>query len=161
MKALKNNLDEMQEQKLLKIEHNGCWLAFWGLLAAMLAQSFIYAEDASRYMAGEWAVFMLLSVYMLADCLRAGVWDRHLKASPKANLLYSGVAAVVMGVAYFFIALKNYGDMRTAILTGVMMLASVFVACFLALLFCAAIYKKRLKKLESQGEDKTEEKGEI
>ena len=21
----KNNLDEMQEQELLKIEHNGCW----------------------------------------------------------------------------------------------------------------------------------------
>ena len=28
----KSNLDEMQEQELLKIEHNGCWLAFWGLL---------------------------------------------------------------------------------------------------------------------------------
>ena len=28
----KSNLDEIQEQELLKIEHNGCWLAFWGLL---------------------------------------------------------------------------------------------------------------------------------
>lgn len=34
----KNNLDEMQEQELLKIEHNGCWLAFWGLLAVMAVQ---------------------------------------------------------------------------------------------------------------------------
>ena len=34
----KNNLDEMQEQALLKIEHNGCWLAFWGLLAVMAIQ---------------------------------------------------------------------------------------------------------------------------
>ena len=25
-----NQLDEMQELKLLKIEHNGFWLAFWG-----------------------------------------------------------------------------------------------------------------------------------
>ena len=31
----KSNLDEMQEQAMLKIEHNGCWFAFWGLLAAM------------------------------------------------------------------------------------------------------------------------------
>ena len=27
----KSNLDEMQELELLKIEHNGCWLAFWCL----------------------------------------------------------------------------------------------------------------------------------
>ena len=33
----KNKLDEMQEQKLLRIEHNGCWFAFWALIAAMLA----------------------------------------------------------------------------------------------------------------------------
>lgn len=32
MKRLKNNLDEMQEQKLLKIEHNGMWFAFWDYL---------------------------------------------------------------------------------------------------------------------------------
>ena len=29
MKNMKNNLDEMQEAKLLQIEHNACWLAFW------------------------------------------------------------------------------------------------------------------------------------
>ena len=26
MKKTKSNLDELQELKLLKIEHNGCWL---------------------------------------------------------------------------------------------------------------------------------------
>ena len=31
MKKTKSNLDELQELKLLKIEHNGCWLAFWGI----------------------------------------------------------------------------------------------------------------------------------
>ena len=31
-----SNLDERQEQTLLRIEHNGCWLAFWGLLAARM-----------------------------------------------------------------------------------------------------------------------------
>ena len=38
MKKTKSNLDELQELKLLKIEHNGCWLAFWGLLAVILTQ---------------------------------------------------------------------------------------------------------------------------
>ena len=42
MKKKKNNLDEMQEQKLLKIEHNGCWLAFWGLFIVLIAQFIFY-----------------------------------------------------------------------------------------------------------------------
>ena len=40
-----NNLDERQEQVLLRIEHNGCWLAFWGLLAALIAEQFIFGFD--------------------------------------------------------------------------------------------------------------------
>ena len=39
----KNNLDERQEQIMLKIEHNGFWIAFWMLLAAMLGS----AQDPS------------------------------------------------------------------------------------------------------------------
>ena len=38
MNQPKNNLDERQELKLLKIEHNGCWFAFWGLLIAIAIQ---------------------------------------------------------------------------------------------------------------------------
>ncbi len=29
-KLRRNRLDERQEQKMLQIEHNGCWIAFWG-----------------------------------------------------------------------------------------------------------------------------------
>ena len=31
IRKMKSNLDERQELKLLKIEHNGCWIAFWGI----------------------------------------------------------------------------------------------------------------------------------
>ena len=36
MKKKKINLDEMQEKKLVKMEQNGYWLVFCGLLAAIL-----------------------------------------------------------------------------------------------------------------------------
>lgn len=36
MRRKKINLDEMQEQELLTVEHNGCWIAFWSLLAAII-----------------------------------------------------------------------------------------------------------------------------
>ena len=36
MKKKKINLDDMQENKLVKMEQNGYWLVFCGLLAAIL-----------------------------------------------------------------------------------------------------------------------------
>src|SRR3712207_7310302 len=57
----KNKLDEMQEQKLLKIEHNGMWIAFWGLLAAILFQTIFEKGNFT----GEWIVFMVMSLYTL------------------------------------------------------------------------------------------------
>ena len=53
MKKTKSNLDELQELKLLKIEHNGCWLAFWGLLAVILTQIAI-GNDSKQDLSGEW-----------------------------------------------------------------------------------------------------------
>ena len=41
---MKNKLDEMQEMKLRGIERNGCWFAFWALLAAMMIQLALGAE---------------------------------------------------------------------------------------------------------------------
>ena len=38
----KNNLDEMQEQKLLHIESKGYWLAFWGLGVSLIIQLIFY-----------------------------------------------------------------------------------------------------------------------
>ena len=75
----KNNLDEMQEQKLLKLESRGFWLTWWALLAAMAVQMLIYGVETHRLLLGEWVVFMLVSVYMVAGCIRQGVWDRRLK----------------------------------------------------------------------------------
>ena len=75
----KSNLDEMQEQELLKIEHKGCWLAFWGLLAAMAIQ--MVMRVPGRQVLGEWIVFMVLCLYLCIACLRKGIWDRHLKAN--------------------------------------------------------------------------------
>ena len=54
-----NKLDEMQEQALLKIEHNGCWFAFWGLLVMMAAEALL--GFGVKTMAGEWIIFMALA----------------------------------------------------------------------------------------------------
>ena len=38
----KSNLDERQEQELLRIERNGFWLAFWLLVGAVLIQNVFF-----------------------------------------------------------------------------------------------------------------------
>ena len=83
----KNNLDEMQELKLLKIESRGFWIGFIGLAVAMAVQAFLYgAESIGNMMSGEFIVFLCMGLYLIGSCLRNGIWDRHLKATPSVNI---------------------------------------------------------------------------
>ena len=56
----KNNLDERQEQTLLKIESRSFWLAFWLLVAAMIIQMIAFKGDGKTF-AGEAAVLFIIS----------------------------------------------------------------------------------------------------
>ena len=132
MKKTKSNLDELQELKLLKIEHNGCWLAFWGLLAVILTQIAI-GNDSKQDLSGEWIVFMCLALYLTVGCIRNGIWDRKLKPNFKNNIMASSIAAVVMGILWFIISYRNYHKLVGSIATGVIMFFSIEILCFLAL----------------------------
>ena len=143
----KSNLDEMQEQALLKIEHNGCWLAFWGLLAAMALQ--MVMRVPGRQMLGEWIVFMALSLYIVIACLRKGIWDRHLKANWKTNLIVSLLAAVAMGI---LVTLSNpyLSEPLDYVLVAGLTGGFTFVLCFAALSVCAKLYRNRRNKLDKE-----------
>lgn len=93
----KNVLDEMQEQTMSKIERRGFWLMWGGLLAAMVIQ--LLTGNADKAI-GEWVVFMAGCVYTVAECVRNGLWDRHLSSSMGANAVYSLLAAVAVTVLW-------------------------------------------------------------
>ena len=143
----KSNLDEMQEQALLKIEHNGCGLAFWGLLAAMALQ--MVMRVPGRQMLGEWIVFMALSLYIVIACLRKGIWDRHLKANWKANLIVSLLAAVATGI---LVTLSNpyLSEPLDYVLVAGLTGGFTFVLCFAALSVCTKLYRNRRNKLDKE-----------
>lgn len=143
----KRNLDEMQEQALLKIEHNGCWLAFWGLLAAMALQ--MVMRVPGRQMLGEWIVFMALSLYIVIACLRKGIWDRHLKANWKTNLIVSLLAAVATGI---LVTLSNpyLSEPLDYVLVAGLTGGFTFVLCFAALSVCTKLYRNRRNKLDKE-----------
>ncbi|MBO5209750.1 MAG: hypothetical protein J6B68_10495 [Lachnospiraceae bacterium] len=156
MRNRKSNLDEMQEQKLLQVEKNGMWLAFWGLLIAMVVQMMIYGFDVKEQLIGEWVVFMCLALYMIIGCMRIGVWDRRMKADAKTNFLVSLLAGVVTGVILAIINYRSYQMIEGAIATFVINVIVVFVMCFVGLTFVSHLYKKRLAKLEQEVEDEEE-----
>ena len=143
----KNNLDEMQEQELLKIEHNGCWLAFWGLLAVMAIQMVMGVPGTQ--MLGEWIVFMVLALYLVIACLRKGIWDRHLKANRKTNLIVSLLAAVATGI---LVPLSNpyLSEPLDYVLVAGISGGFTFLLCFAALSISMKLYKKRREKLDAE-----------
>ena len=151
----KNNLDEMQEQKLLKLESRGFWLIWWGLLAAMAVQLLVYGVEAFHLLLGEWAVFMLSSVYVTAACIKQGLWDRKLKPNFKTNLLMSLLAGVVSGGFMGIYSYRSFGAAEAVFWTVALVGGCTFVLCLLALSLSAAAYKKRRQKLD-EGEGSEE-----
>lgn len=144
-----SNLDELQEQKLLGIERNGVWFAFWSLLAAILVQSTLDIGN----MIGEWIVFMALALYLLVACLKKGIWSRTLQANTKTNLVVSSISSTALGVIYFFTSYVKYQKLLGSLATGVIIFVSIWVLTFLALSFTTFLYQKKVAKLEAGLED--------
>ena len=143
----KSNLDEMQEQEMLKIEHYGCWMAYWGLLTAMVIQMVMRVPGAQ--MLGEWIIFVIMSLYICIACMRKGIWDRRLKANWKTNLVISLLAAVVVAV---LVVLSNpyLSEPLDYVLTAGLTGGFTFVLCFAALSIGMKLYKKRREKLDQE-----------
>lgn len=152
MSKRKNNLDEMQEQKLLRIEHNGVWFAFWGLLVVILIQGLNGGANELRNIIGESIVFFCLAVYIVVACIRNGIWDRHLQANAKTNIIASLVAGTIAGFSNFISSYLKYHKLLGSIATGIIVLSMTAILTFLALSVCASIYKKRVKKLEENSD---------
>lgn len=146
----KNNLDEMQEQKLLHIERNGCWFCFWGLLVSIIVQLLIFGPENIKALAGEWIIFMCLALYISISCMKHGIWSRSLKPSLATIFIASIIAAIVVGIIFFAVSYLSYSNLFGAALLGIFSALFTFVACSVALILASEIYKKRLADLEKE-----------
>ena len=163
MKIHKNMLDERQEEELLRIEHNGCWMAVWGLAALLLIQQVLFQFEI-KYYAGECLLLIVLSCYIMISCVRNGIWDRHLKANVKTNAVISAIAAIISGGAILITKLRGYPEKPyVAIAVGIISTILIFVLCFLTTQMVARVTQKRQNQLEAEddkfGGEGDEEKG--
>ncbi len=153
----KNNLDERQEQTLLRIEHNGCWLAFWGLAAVIVAQR-IFFDDDFRNLAGECIVFVALALYIAVGCLRQGIWDRRLKPNTSSNLAVALTAALITGALGFIFTVKRFPDkIAGSLASGIVYAVIAFTVCFAVLQLSADLFRKKQAKLEEEPQENEEE----
>lgn len=157
MKNKKSNLDERQEQIMLQIEHVGCWIAYWGLLISILVQEIVYRGDF-RYVLAEWIVFMVLCIYVLAGCIRNGLWDRHIKPTVKNNVIASLIAGGVLFLFTFIMVYRNFPEKPVgAVAAGLFSGALVFVLCLIALSMAKRATEKKQAELEKEEPDADEE----
>lgn len=152
----KNCLDEMQEQKMLHIEKRCFWGLYFMLAASVVIQ--LAAGSSKRDLVGELIPFFAISIYMIRECLRNGIWDRRLKADGKTNLMVSGVAsAVVLGIMTAFCFSHNYkAYIKSAEAAAGFILIPVvltFICTLAALSIFTNIYRKRVEKMETQEEE--------
>ena len=151
MKLRKNNLDEQQERKLLEIESRGFWLAFWGLLIALIVQSLVMKNIGM--VIGEWIIFMVLAIYLALSCSRAGIWDRRLDMSRKTCLIVSLIAAMIAAVFMFSFTFLRYHKPVGSLYAGGISGLIVFVGCYILLILAARATKKRQDELNAEPEN--------
>ena len=149
-------LDEMQDNKLLKIEEFGFWLVFWILAAAILLQALM--GTTLKELAGEIAALLAASVYIAISSLKNGLWTRKYAPTLKANVITSAIASSIFGVINAiraFAVLKKPIEFSTTIQI-VAMCVGVYILCFALLEIFRLIYEKRRKKLDDDIEDEKE-----
>ena len=154
-KKSKNMLDEMQDNKLLKIEEVGFWLVFWILVAAILLQALM--GTTLKELVGEIVALSAASVYIVGSNLKNGLWTRKNTPTLKTNAIASLIPSFVFGTinaVRAFVILKKPIEFRSTIQI-IAMCFGVYILCFALLEILCLIYKKRREKLDDT-EDENE-----
>ena len=141
-----NNLDEMQDQKLLKMEEYGFWIMFWALTIAIVVQLII--GSTLKEVVGEIAVLLIGSIYIAATSLKNGLWTRTSIPSMKGNAITSIVPAVLLAAIHIIKMIRSESFNTSNVLFTVAIMVAVYVACFAVLEAFRAMYKKRRAELD-------------
>ena len=143
----RNYLDEMQEQKLLKIESHGVWIAFSLLVISMLVQiAYANYTKTEAHVAGEMITFFILDIYILFSCIKNGIWARSIKASNKTNAIGALIAGVIVGLLNTF----TFPHETEQAIVGAFIMSALFtgILTYILLQICMSITNKRRNKLD-------------
>ena len=152
-KDKKSLLDERQELVLKSIGEHGFWYAYWALLISVIVQMLVFKEQVLEHIAGEWIIFMCMSIYMTVRCFKAGIWSRSLKPDHRTNLIVGLIASVA---ATLFIGIDNYlryHSLIGSLVASVVFFIFIFTVVTVALFITKYFYDKKVMDLESDSEE--------
>ncbi len=150
-------LDEMQEQKLLKIEHNMAWFTFGMLVLAIILQMiFCESENMAVAIRGESIILLLASLYTCFSSVKHGVISRRPAKIKQQNIAGTIVGGVGFGAVLGIIVFRHSGDPILSL--AFFSVTSVFLCALIGLMLFVTTkaYKKRMKQLEEEKDDCTE-----
>lgn len=154
---MKKIIDERQEMDMLKVEHIGFWVMFWGLLGAIIIQTILYPADLKKIV-GEMIIFIIGCIVVLIGYIRKGVWDYYTEPTVRNYIIYSVIGTIIFTIIDIISKYKNIDYFKNnnikhlLIASGITGL-SMFVVFFIALFICGTCVTKRRKKLEKEIED--------
>ena len=151
----KNNLDELQEQKLLHIESKGYWIAFYGSII-LLGIQMIFVSDLVAVVS-TWIMFMTHALYVSISCKKEGIWDRKQDMSKKTIAMSSLTSAISVAILKFILDLKGgYLTYKTYIFMLVLFVIT-FLMAYGAMSLSAKSIKKRQAELNAEPDDTMKE----
>lgn len=149
----KSKLDEMQEQKLARIERNISHMAIFGLLALFLIELFLFGYDW-KIVGGEFVLLMILCFYEIIASLRAGVWSRNIAPTRRNNVLAALAAGLIVFVFFLFMTVRWWdlyplAGVITAAISGV----ATFMLTYVLLWVSLREYERRQKQLDQEADE--------
>ena len=145
------NLDEMQDQKMLKMEESGYWILFWGLALAVVVQ--LLLGGTIRQVAGELVVLLVGSVYVAAVSLKNGLWTRNATPTRKRNAVTSIIPAAAICVLNVIKLIQKKSVDTNDILIAAAFTVGTYIICFVVLEVLRLLYEKRRSRLDDVGEE--------
>ena len=154
-KGHNHRLDEMQDQKLMRLEEYGYWIVFWALLASIVIQ--LMMGGTIKQVLGEIIVFLIASVYLSVTTLKNGLWTRTSEASRKGNAVISIIPAVIIATINAFKMIQNNQLETNSMLLAAAFAIAAYIGCFVILEVYRTTYNKRRKKLDDIDENEKEQ----
>lgn len=157
----KKKIDERQQADLNRMMSYGYWIAFYMLLAAIMAEG-VFMRRPFREWAVEWIIFMVIAVYEVIGCIKIGVWTQFKQMPGKKDYVrYSLIGGVLCAVVFTIGNVMRMGaeniSWQSIAAVFVWWFVLMFVLCLAGFFICGGIYNRRKKKMEEKMDEELEE----
>lgn len=153
-KWFKKEIDERQQAELNRVTGMGYWIAFYLLIGAIMVEAVILQRPSEEWIV-EWAVFMVLAVYEVVQCVRIGVWTEYKRKPEKkdyfrASIFGSLLFSLLFAGGYYVNmdeAERSIGGVLGVFGLWFLILFAVLLAAFFAI---GGWFNKRQEKMEEK-----------